>query len=202
MQIKANDRVLFVGKTGSGKTYAAEQLARPIERLIVADPKGMLKGKWDTVDWDSSTTKLLNKGEPIRVRIPAPLDKDWEKYFQKVYEAGDCTLYIDEMYGVITNGNAGPYLTACYTRGRELGIGTWAATQRPRRIPIFARSEAEWIFCFRLKTDADRKVMAEEINAIPDVPAKDEHGFFMYYDRWNKPKYYQRLQVKKGNNGA
>lgn len=197
MEIRGDERVTFVGKTGSGKTYAAESLLRSIPRLMVLDPKGMLRGKWGLADWSAKTAKALRKGESVRVRVPAPLDNEWEPYLKAAYEAGGLTLYIDEVYGVIPPGKApSPYFTALYTRGRELNIGVWAATQRPSRIPMFVLSEAEWSFVFRLLLKKDRERMFETIGIIPNVPPKDRHGFWLYHASWDAATYYTKVSRK------
>lgn len=200
--VRGDERVAYVGKTGSGKTFAAERVTGPLPRLVVLDPKGMLAGKWNLRDWDNKEAKKLQRGEPCRIRVPAPYGGDWEPYMDAVYRAGRVCLYIDEVYGVVPPGhNPSPSFTACYTRGRELGIGVHAATQRPSKIPLFVLSEAEWTFCFRLKLKIDRKRMEETIGIIPDVPARDEHGFYLSHASWMQARYYQKLRVSGRKGG-
>lgn len=198
MMVRGDERVAFVGKTSSGKTFAAEALANPLPRMVVLDPKGMLRNQWGLTDWDGNQAKLLAKGKPCRIRVPAPFDGDWEPYLKASYFAGGVTVYIDEVYGVVPPGrNPSEYLTALYTRGRELGIGVWAATQRPSKIPLFVLSEAEWSFVFRLLLLKDRQRMQETIGRIPEVPAKDDHGFWLYHSSWNSPIYYPKIVRKE-----
>ena len=200
LQVRGDERVAYIGKTGSGKTFAAAAIVSPLPRLMVLDPKGTLKGKWGLRDWTATEARALKRGEPVRVRIPAPLDGDWEPYFKAAYEAGSVCVYIDEVYGVVPPGhNPSPYFTALYTRGRELGIGVHAATQRPSKIPLFVLSEAEWTLCFRLQLLHDRKRMQEVIGSIPDVSPEDPHGFYLYHASWDDARYYRRLQVADTN---
>lgn len=198
VSIKPSDRVTFVGKTGSGKTYAARILTKNLRRLVVFDPKGTLRGKWDLKEWTKRTAKDLRDGKDVRVRIPAPIDGNWEQYFQACYEAQDVTVYIDEVYGVLDKGNrASPYFTALYTRGRELNIGVWACTQRPAWMPLFVLSEAEWIFLFRLQLDADRKRMSEIMGDSVRHVTLTGHEFYLYNQSWDSPVKYPRITSRR-----
>lgn len=194
--VKPSERVAFVGKTGSGKSYAARLLTRGISRLVVIDPKGTLGGDsgWNLTDWNSSQERKLKKGEPCRIRVPAPLDNNYEPYFKACYDAQNVTVYIDEMYGVVERGKPGQYLTAMYTRGRELNIGVYAATQRPTWVPLFILSEADWLFVFRLQLDADRARLASIMGAEVAVRRLQGHQVFVYHQEWNAPVLYNRMK--------
>lgn len=203
LDVDPSQRVAFVGKTGSGKTTLASGLVEQLDRVIVIDPKGSLYGKWGLEEWDDRATfKRLDKGEPVRVRVGVPVTDDvgaaLEPYFYAAYAVGDVTVYIDELYGVIEQGRRpGQYFRALYTRGREFGIGVWAAVQRPTWVPLFTLSEAEWTFTFRLQMDEDRKRMASivgpELRA--PIPAEDPYGFWMYYANWESPVYCPGLEL-------
>lgn len=169
--IRSNDRVALVGMTGSGKTYFARAFLAHAPRLIVVDPKGtQFNHLWGTVPYSEDAIKILrqtnDKGEYIgraRIRINSPISREeWEAYFRVLYTLRNVTIYIDELYGV-TPPIAGQWLQALYTRGRELGIGVWAATQRPVFVPKFVFSEADWKVLFRLELDDDREYMARNV---------------------------------------
>lgn len=195
-RIKTNERVAFVGKTGSGKTYAARSLLRHSSRLIVFDSKGTVNNdEWRTTDWNRVSAWKLKRGNDIRIRVPHPLDGNYEPYFKAAYEAGNCTIYIDEMYGVIGRSTRPEqYLTAVYTRGRELGIGVWAATQRPSWVPLFMLSEADWLFCFRLQMHEDRKRMAELMGEELRMENIAKYHFWLYNGEWDSPKLYRGIE--------
>jgi hypothetical protein len=193
--VKSDERVSIVGRTGSGKTYLAQKLTANLKRLVVCDPKGTLARKWDLRDWSVLNERRLRDGADIRLRIPTPLDGNWEQYFKACYDAGNLTLYIDEAYGVLPRPGAQPtpFLNALYTRGRELGIGVWASTQRPSWIPLIMLSEADWFFVFRLMLVADRMRLAEVIGpSAMDVP-KSRYGFWFYNVHWDHPLYHRGL---------
>lgn len=191
--LKTDERVAIVGRTGAGKTYLAERLVRGLSRLVVIDPKGTL-ASWGLDDWSTTVRRELRRGEPVRARVVYPLDGDFEPVLAEIYEAGNITVYIDEVYGIVPPGSRpGPYFTALYTRGRELGIGVWAATQRPTWVPLFVLSEADWLFVFKLQLDEDRRRLAEILGGDVLRPITDRHGMWIYNVHWDRPRYVKQL---------
>jgi hypothetical protein len=141
----------------------------------------------------------FERGEPGRFRILPPIVDDltdwYEQLFAVLYATGDLTLYIDEAYAVVPPGTrAGKWLSALYTRGRELGIGVWTSTQRPTWVPLFMLSEADWFMVFRLNLKADRERLASLVGASPGIlnPIPDPHGFWLYHVNADSATYYQR----------
>jgi hypothetical protein len=202
IQITSNQRVFTAGRTGSGKTFLEHHILAGIKRLVALDPKGTLGSVtspgWNLTDWSDKGRKALLAGEPVRLRVPAPLNGDWTPYLWDVYRAGNVVLYVDEMYGVVPPGKAAPEpLIACYTRGRELGIGVHAATQRPAWVPLVTMSEADWFFVFRLTLDEDRRRLASFMGASVMSPIRDRYGFYSYHPEWDDPIYTPRLIVRK-----
>jgi ABC-type dipeptide/oligopeptide/nickel transport system ATPase component len=207
IRVRSNDRVAVVGQTESGKTFLVQQLVRTARRLVVADPKGTLRGKWRLEEWSDATRERLLGGEPVRIRIPAPLVEPryvtdvWDGYFRDVYDAGNCLVDVDEVYGVVPTGKRpGMWYQALYTRGRELGIGAIACSQRPSWIPLELISEAAWFFCFRLMLLSDRQRMSELMGprVLESIPPEDVHGFWTYHVSWREPVYTDQLVVKRG----
>ena len=195
MRVLANDRVTLVGQTGSGKTYLAKRLVAPLPRLLVMDAKDELRD-WNTLDLTMRNLKALERDEPFRLRfVPAPGEQwRYEELFERAYYAGNLTIYIDELTDVVPHGaRAGPYLAALYQRGRSLGVGVYAATQRPVWVPLFTLSEAQWLFIFRLRLVDDRKRLAQIVGdrALAAIP--DEHGFYAAHQSWSEPRYYKSV---------
>jgi ABC-type dipeptide/oligopeptide/nickel transport system ATPase component len=199
--VKTNERVAFVGKTGSGKTFLAKHLLGGVKRAVIVDTKGTLYTGWNTVQWNKKNLKKLSDGEPIRLRIPPVIARNVEEaydyYFEEIYSIGNVVVYIDELYGVTNGSRASQYLRALYTRGREFGIGVWACTQRPAWVPLFCISESEWLFAFRLQMMEDRKRMAELMgpSVIHQIP--DKHGFYYMQSDMDNPVYVSQLEVRK-----
>jgi len=200
--IQPNDRLLLAGKTGSGKTWFARQMLAGLTRLVVIDPKMLLGDDWNIqqpnrLDWLS-----LQRGNRGRFHIIPPIIDNlplwYEELFAQLYRIGDLTIYIDETYAVSPPGSKpGKWLTALYTRGRELGIGVWAATQRPAWIPLFFSSEADWLAMFRLNLEVDRDRLSgiagqSVLGRIPDL-----HGFWLYHVGDDNAVYYSEATEKE-----
>lgn len=196
MQIKGSERVTLVGQTGSGKTYMARRLCSGLARLLVLDAKDELTD-WHTADLDRRNIRALDRGEPFRLRwVPGP-GEHWryEELFERAYYAGNMTVFIDELTDAVPHGTrAGAYLASLYQRGRSLGVGVFACTQRPAWVPLFALSEAQWLFMFRLRLENDRRRMAEMFGPRALEPIRDQHGFWVTHQTWETPRYYRRVK--------
>lgn len=181
--IQSNHRVFFTGKTRSGKTTAARIISSKLNRLIVFDPKNQIDNdEWNLEDATDATWQALDDGEEIRMRVVPPVenvDLFWIEQLTKVFEAQNCTLYIDELYMIVPPGTKSPaILSALWTQGGGLNIGVWSCSQRPTLIPLFAISESEHWFMFRLTNLDDRQRMASFMTDAVIAPIKDKHGFW------------------------
>lgn len=165
---------------------------------MICDSKATLTN-WNSQEWDKRTFHALKNGEPIRVRAIPPITIDpsayWEDVFSQIYTVGNVTVYIDELYGVVPPGDQNRALWALYTRGREFGIGVWAATQRPVWVPLVALSEAEHYFMFRLALDEDKQRMSAFMGKEVLSTIKDKHGFFYMSAEADNPSYLSRLEA-------
>lgn len=179
LQLRSGQRGFVCGMTGSGKTYFVMHMFAAVPRFIVIDSKvsetieqyGFLEP-----DTDDTLERVL-RGEPVRVRVID--DKRAIEYFKAAMIGCDCCVYIDEVYALVPPGAKPPEeITAIWTRGRELGVSGWAATQRPTWLPLFLVSEADWLFVFRLRLEDDRKRMAAYMGEEVLQPITDEHGFY------------------------
>lgn len=192
-RILSGERVFTCGRTGSGKTYIARHLCARVSRLIVLDGKGSLF-TWGLDDWNRNTARALAGGKPVRARVVADVDspgQTWESAMRAVWEAGDCTLFVDEVYSIVEPGRPAPaVMSAIWTRGREYGIGAWASTQRPASVPLFTISEAGHYFVFRLTLEEDRKRMASFMGPEVMKPIRDKHGFYYMGAEDDSPAYH------------
>jgi energy-coupling factor transporter ATP-binding protein EcfA2 len=183
ISLTTNERLFITGKTGSGKTFLARHLTQKVKRLVVLDGKGTLSGPdWNLEKWSDGLDRL-NNGEDVRLRAVPDIKTDLSDYWDAILEtslrAGNVTIYIDELYAVVPpNKTASPVLFACYTRGREFGVGMWASTQRPVWIPLVAMSEAEHFFMFRLQLMEDKSRLAAFMGQEVLEQINDPHGFY------------------------
>ena len=181
---RPTDRAVFIGQTGSGKTTLARYLARYRTFFVGIFPKGPLSAH----GWAGTLVKSLDAlGRLKTLEHPRILyapnvdelsDPDaLDAFFAWVYERENTTLYIDELYAVTRGDIAPPALVACYTRGREKNVETWGATQRPSRVPQIAFTEAEHVYCFRLRAPQDRERVEQlagiDADAIALLPKYD-----------------------------
>lgn len=172
------DRATFIGCTGSGKTTLAEKVCSFFEHVIVLDTKG-------TVDW--AGYKLYRKfdalekaTEPKRIFRPDGAwlrsEEEQEKFFAWIYWRQNCVIYIDEASSI-----TGPYqrpdsLFDCIVRGRELGIQVFASTQRPAKICMELLTEAEHVYCFKLRRKNDQDTV-KSLCGIDAERIVEKHDF-------------------------
>jgi hypothetical protein len=184
ISVQASDRVFICGKTGSGKTTLARELTRNLSRLVVLDSKGTLSD-WNLADWDRESQQALEQGERVRARVLQPLDLPdqaaidafWTDVFRQCFEAGNVTIYVDELFAIVPPGKpAPPIMLACWTRGREFGIGAWASTQR-------------------LTLKQYRQRMSEFMTERVTREIKDPHGFYYMQSSANEPVYISSLDL-------
>lgn len=201
ISVKPDQRVLFVGKTGSGKTYLAEYMTQDIARLIALDPKPSLR-KWPDLETVTSinhaSVRALRRGENRRIRVPDPQGgmAGWIPWLKLLWELGNVTGYIDEINLVVYPRRVPPIeFSRLYQQGRERGIGIWGATQRPVNIPLICVTEAEWLFEFRLGNKQDRRLIADygDDTGRMAEPINDEHGFLTFNQSWRKAVYTPKL---------
>lgn len=192
LTIGADERVIFVGKTGTGKTTLARNLLAHQRRLVVCDGKGTL-WRWGLEDIDVSDLprRLGNRSEG-RYRLPP--GTDWDTAFSMLLELGPVVVYIDELYAVVEPGRRSAALSALQTRGRELGVSVWAATQRPTWVPLTSLSESEVWFVFRLQLPDDRRRVEAVLGQPVPWSRLRGHAFYATRAEWE-----EGILVKKWN---
>lgn len=154
--VRPEERAGFFGRTGSGKTTIARALLRKAQekghRTIVFDAKhtyvdGGIKVR------DHVNPKLTH--QIVRVSPDGSESERWNEAFYDAWEMGDAILYVDEATLVTPPRTILPGYGRCIRTGREVGLGTWTGSQRPKDIPSVIFTEAEHVFGFRLQWSAD-----------------------------------------------
>ncbi len=165
MQAPSNqNRIVVVGRTGSGKTQFAMWLLGEL-----------YNGAWSDMPvtiFDFKRAKLIgavakaggarvidiNKKPPkspgLYVVRPAPVEDDQAvlDYLRHIYENTDHALYFDEAYEL---GNRNRGFRRLLTQGRELEIPMMYCTQRPVNCDLYSLSEADYWALFHLRNPDD-----------------------------------------------
>lgn len=220
LAIRRNDRAVFVGTTGSGKSTLAKALLWGQRHVVIVDPKRTFSLPADflpghpAVTWDGET----DMANGARVSDPARFVEEWEGPGPLIYrpsvdetadpdlldwlylwvlDRGNTLLYIDETALASKATRAPRGLMACIQLGRERGVGTWTATQRPVNVPIITISEAEHMFVFRLRHPDDRQRMADysDPRVAAAFPARFSHGFWYYADKRQLLRFYPSAAI-------
>jgi DNA helicase HerA-like ATPase len=94
----------------------------------------------------------------VRVPIDEYEQASWMATIDAAMRAGGPRIiYIDEVADITPPRRAPPPLSRAIRTGRQLGIGVWCGTQRPKDIPSVVFTEAEHFFVFELGWEDDRK---------------------------------------------
>jgi DNA helicase HerA-like ATPase len=197
--VESGQRVVAVGKTGSGKSFLMRFLVKQLRRCLVLDPKSMI----DPVEWNLEWAtqhgiRDLDRGKDVKLLVRGTDMQDWTYWLQAAWDVGNVVVYIDELYALVDFGQAKApqILSRLYTQGRERLVGVWGATQRPSWVPMFTMSESDWFFMFRVQLGDDRKRLAELMGESVLEPVPDRHGFWEYNTEWDYPLYVPQLIVK------
>lgn len=200
-----NDRGVLIGKTGGGKTTLAQFLVEDEWKpySITWNPKASEKVlEWDQIHVTSLGELYSKEGDDDANRIiytPSALNarniNNQYEFFYWIYERRHTRLYIDEATEIQYNGLKPPdYLTACLNRGRERGVSTLTATQRPSGVPMNILSESEHYYVFRLNLPQDRK-RVEEICGISIEMQLELKDYEFYYFNVSRGLLPRRLRL-------
>jgi hypothetical protein len=170
------DRLTIVGQTGSGKTHGALwQLSKqPIDRM----PYVILNFKNEKLIDSIARARHIGYDLPTKPGIyvihPHIEDeKPLNDFLWKLWERGNCGLYIDEGYMVEFIGAVKP-LIAILTQGRTKHIPVITLVQRPVGVTRFIFSEAQYIQVFDLMDSRDYEVvenyMPYDLQGMPQLP--------------------------------
>jgi len=82
------------------------------------------------------------------------LEREFRRALRALYKEGDAIIFGDEVYGLVQELGLSRELVAIWTRGASMGLGLWAASQKPSHIPLWAYSQAAHVF---IHNDPDKR---------------------------------------------
>lgn len=181
MQIKVNDRVCILGKTGSGKSVLEKSLLRKLEahlnvKLVVHDVKqDLLLPGYVLARTPDELTQALTRSRLIHYQPTSLSEEDFDEVCSIVYWHGNIVLIVDELSYYTTAQNIVPFHKEILVRGRTRGVGIIHLSQRPVNIFNAVISEAEHLFVFQLLLRGDiekiKPVLSKEfIDRVPTLP--------------------------------
>lgn len=191
-QYKPGEHVSIIGPTGAGKTHIGYQLLRhsAAEELpaivFVMKPrdetaaKFSKEAKYRIVRSWPPVPSVWNPGKkagyvlwPVHTRDPDMDDARHEVIFRTAlrdsFVKGNRIIFADETYSLTHELLLERDLRRTWTKGRSMGNGLWAATQRPAHVPLLMYNSAEHVF---LAYDPDKRAQDRfsEIGGVdPDL---------------------------------
>ena len=185
MDIKSDQRVLIVAKTGGGKTHLAKHITRDYPHLVAYDQKRDLEIPNARVLESVQELKKAPGGRFVfRPPARAIANKAAKRallndLFWTIYQKGNMVVWLDEVYAVMPKAGQEPDgLQAIITQGRSMNIGLIALTQFTANMQLF-KHQAEHFFIFRLRGEHERKRAYELIGA--DTVSLDAKQYEFFY---------------------
>jgi len=222
IRIDPTERMILLGRTGSGKTEFARHFLRTISKyypIVIIDPKALWLGRaprWakgsepGTVDRPRLITnkfdrKIANqRGVQLAqfdsLNDPNELNELCFDILSYGRKQGEIFLYIDETDGIATATKIPPGISRIWKQGRALGVGAWIANQRALGIPEIFKSQAESFVIFDLPGERDRKdisyyVHTPEIVEMDTVP--EYHYWYFHRKQMRSARLMPPLNIKK-----
>lgn len=193
-------RIILIGKTGRGKTFAGLHIAQALPRkkqiqiLAVKEDKTILAMDAPIVTTIDHVADYKYPEYPIVIYYPNGLElsepKVLDSWCEWCYMRKNTTAVIDELSKIVKSTYAPPGFLDLYTRGRSQDVDVIAHTQRPRGVPPVAYDEAEYFYKFYLSDIKDRKRVTEFTHPDMVRQVTDKHGFHYYAPDMSDKVYY------------
>lgn len=181
----SNDmRVGFLGFTGSGKTFAVTKFLENQPRVLIVDPKEMLKYPGFHLTTNPAAALLEDK-TIFRPQGPIP-NEFWEDCKYVMHEKGGGIVYIDELAVLTTPNTIPPGLRDLINTGREWGVGVWYSAQAASEIPNTALRGSNVLVLFVNVGASDRDKIIRNAGDIGEVTASLDMRQFVVVELANK----------------
>lgn len=190
---RAGQHVSFIGPTGSGKTHFALQLlARSASEdlpayVTVMKARDKTLGtflsthdRWKRVLTFPPPPTMPGTAKPAGYLVwphhtndPEADDIRHEAIFHRMhrqlYVKGDNIIFDDEVVSLVREMNMKADLTRIWTKGRSIGSGLWAATQRPAMVPLEMYDQAQHLFLGPIKDKRSQDRFGEISGVDPEL---------------------------------
>lgn len=198
-----DERAIFLGGTGSGKTGLAMTMADHYDKFIYIDAQNNLTpyapsvylNSLDAFQWawafsrdrhivfrpkvENQSPQMFNQLLYMLHKRGKPRNKKTGKFDRPF------VVYIDEAYAMGYASNFPHWATKIAVLDRQKGIGLWTASQRPVNIPIPLRSECAYYYVFYLSYEDDIREIAKygrpkkELERVIQEELKFDHSFVL-----------------------
>jgi hypothetical protein len=185
---RSGEHVTLLGPTDCGKTTFGFQLLEKSATprvpgvVLVMKPKDPTADEWrKRLDfprvraWPPAPSLRRPRGWVLWPRHTFDFERDnailrqqFRLALAHAYRKGNRIVFGDEVYGIAAELKLSTPLIAIWSRGRSMGTGLWAASQKPSHIPLWAYSQASHLFLWNDPDKRARERFAEIGGIDPD----------------------------------
>lgn len=196
-----DERAIFLGGTGSGKTNLAMAMADHYDKFVYIDAQHNLHPKapsvylstLDRLQWELAFRR--DRHIVFRPKVEEQKPAMFDQLLYMLHKRGKprskktgkfpspFVIYLDEAYSIGYGAAFPHWATKIAVLDRQKGIGLWTASQRPVNIPIPLRSECAYYYVFYLSYEDDIKEIAKygrpkkQLEAMLNDQLKFDHSF-------------------------
>ena len=186
-KLRPSERMLIIGKTQSGKSTLATQLAGGWSRVLVYDPKhdpgAVPPGA--TVRYGVASALAALPGRVVYRPLPREQGRVAEHFdllVQRVLASGGAHgIVIHELRDVSPSSGSGTFLSAAYRQGASQRVPMILCTQRPVWIDVSAVSEAEHFALFQLQFPSDLTLVSKLFALDPAALSVDKPAYHFHH---------------------
>ncbi|PHS23388.1 MAG: hypothetical protein COA83_09875 [Methylophaga sp.] len=188
-----NNHVLFIGKSGSGKTFAIKNhplIKKRGARVVVWDPYESHDCHYSktVANFGRSLSSAIKSKKGFKIGLAVnPTVEAFERFCRMVWIAADGSkkliVVVEELGDVAATGKASPHWGKMVRVGRKYGVILFPATQRPNEVDktVFTQVSRVWV---GLVSNYDHAYV-ERSTGIPKgglskIEANSYHYYFVY----------------------